>query len=174
MSWILQNRRVTPGASQSLASVPLRGMGASRPGTRDHPQEGMPMERQHVTVKFSIWQWPLKQKLLERSFLGFKGLTAVVMKSSIFWDITLCSPLKVTWYFGGTCHLHLQGQRICQARHQHETDSKQSSSTLKIEARYMFLQNVGWLSTDNTALYPRRQKSSELLNLLYSHNANLY
>jgi hypothetical protein len=27
--------------------------------------------------------------------VGFEGLTAVVMKSTIFWDITPCSPLKV-------------------------------------------------------------------------------
>jgi hypothetical protein len=30
-----------------------------------------------------------------RMFVGFEVLTAVVMKSTIFWDITLCSPLKV-------------------------------------------------------------------------------
>jgi hypothetical protein len=35
-------------------------------------------------------------------------LTAAVMKSSVFWDITPCSLLKVKLYFGGTC-LHLQG-----------------------------------------------------------------
>jgi hypothetical protein len=34
--------------------------------------------------------------------------TAVVMKSPIFWDIMLCSPLKVNRHFGGTCRLHLQ------------------------------------------------------------------
>jgi hypothetical protein len=27
--------------------------------------------------------------------IGFEILTAVVMKSAIFWDITPCSPLKV-------------------------------------------------------------------------------
>jgi hypothetical protein len=25
------------------------------------------------------------------------------VKSFAFWDITTCSPLKVTWRFGGTC-----------------------------------------------------------------------
>jgi hypothetical protein len=38
-------------------------------------------------------------------------LTAVVMKSNIFWDITPCSPLKVNRRFGGTYRLHLQGRR---------------------------------------------------------------
>jgi hypothetical protein len=29
-------------------------------------------------------------------YAGFEILTAVVMKSTIFWDITPCSPLKVS------------------------------------------------------------------------------
>jgi hypothetical protein len=37
------------------------------------------------------------------------------MKSSIFWDITPCSPLKVNWRFGGTCRLHPQGRIISRA-----------------------------------------------------------
>jgi hypothetical protein len=31
--------------------------------------------------------------------------------STIFWDITPCSPLRVSRSFGGTCSLHLQGQK---------------------------------------------------------------
>jgi hypothetical protein len=47
-------------------------------------------------------------------FIGFEVLAAVVMKNSIFWDVTPCSPLKVSRRFGGTYHLHLQGQlAIC-------------------------------------------------------------
>jgi hypothetical protein len=34
------------------------------------------------------------------------------MKSTVFWDITQCSPLKVNRRFGGTCRLHLQDARI--------------------------------------------------------------
>jgi hypothetical protein len=52
--------------------------------------------------------------------VGFEVLTAVVMKSKIFWDITPCSPLKFNRHFGGTCRLHLQGRRISQARNQRE------------------------------------------------------
>jgi hypothetical protein len=44
--------------------------------------------------------------------VGFEVLTAVVMKKSIFWDITPCSPLQMKWCFRGTCCLHLQDQRI--------------------------------------------------------------
>jgi hypothetical protein len=38
----------------------------------------------------------------------FEVLTAIVMKCSVFWDITPCSPLKVNWRFGEACHLHIQ------------------------------------------------------------------
>jgi hypothetical protein len=48
--------------------------------------------------------------------VGFAGPTAVVMKSSIFWDIILCSPLKVEQHFGETCRPHLQGQTVSQAK----------------------------------------------------------
>jgi hypothetical protein len=43
------------------------------------------------------------------------------MKSTIFWDITPCSPLSVNRSFGGTYHLHLQGPSIRRARNQRES-----------------------------------------------------
>jgi hypothetical protein len=45
----------------------------------------------------------------------------VVMKSTIFWDITLCSPLKINPRFEGTYLLHLKSLKISQARCQHES-----------------------------------------------------
>jgi hypothetical protein len=52
----------------------------------------------------------------------FQVLTEVAMKtSSIFWDITPCSPLKVNRRFGGTYRTHLQGRRIRRARNQRES-----------------------------------------------------
>jgi hypothetical protein len=45
-------------------------------------------------------------------------LTAVVMKSTVFWDIMLCSLLKVSRHFEGTYCLHLQGRIISRARSQ--------------------------------------------------------
>jgi hypothetical protein len=70
------------------------------------------------------------------------GLTAVVVKSPIFWDITPCSPLKVNRRFG----------------------MKQNFSSSLIHATFwlglffelgdgdeMFLRNVVWLWTDYTA-----------------------
>jgi hypothetical protein len=42
-----------------------------------------------------------------RCFAGFEVLTAVVMKNTIFWDITPCTPLIVNRCLGGKCRLHL-------------------------------------------------------------------
>jgi hypothetical protein len=42
------------------------------------------------------------------------------MNSTIFRNITSCSPLKVNWSFGGTYHLHLHS-RISRARYQRES-----------------------------------------------------
>jgi hypothetical protein len=50
----------------------------------------------------------------------------MVMKSSIFWDIPPCRPLKVNRRFGGTFLFHLHGGRIRQTRNRHEVGSKQS------------------------------------------------
>jgi hypothetical protein len=91
--------------------------------------------------------------------VGFEVLTAVVVKSSVFWDITLCSPLQVNQRFGGTCFLFLQGERISQARHQCEVGGKQTFHDLFYNLKdggNIFLENVGWLSVNYTALYPRR------------------
>jgi hypothetical protein len=58
--------------------------------------------------------------------IGFEVLTAAVMKRYIFWDITLCSPLKGSRRFEGRCRLYLQGRKICQVRNRREAGSKQS------------------------------------------------
>jgi hypothetical protein len=42
-------------------------------------------------------------------FVAFEILTDVVMKSSVFWDITPCGPLKVDRCFGRSYRRHLQG-----------------------------------------------------------------
>jgi hypothetical protein len=50
--------------------------------------------------------------VVQYSFVEYEVLTAMVMKSPIFWDITPCSPLKVNRLSEGTCCLHLQGRRM--------------------------------------------------------------
>jgi hypothetical protein len=73
---------------------------------------------------------PIHMLFSHLSFVGFEVLIAVVTKSSVFWDITSCSPLKVNRCFGATCRRHLHGRRISEARNQREAVSKQSSTWL--------------------------------------------
>jgi hypothetical protein len=61
----------------------------------------------------------------EKYSLGFEVLRAVLINSSIFWDIKPCSLLKVYWRFGGTHNLYLHSRRVNQARNQHEESTKQ-------------------------------------------------
>jgi hypothetical protein len=52
------------------------------------------------------------------------------MKSSIFWDITPCSPLGVNRRFEGICRLHFRGRRISQARNQREAGSNEDGGDI--------------------------------------------
>jgi hypothetical protein len=52
--------------------------------------------------------------------IGYEVLTAVVMSSSVLWDMTPCSLLKVKIRFGGTCRFHLHDRKISEARYQHK------------------------------------------------------
>jgi hypothetical protein len=82
------------------------------------------------------------------SVYDLKFLTAVAMKSSNFWDITLFSPVKVK-RFGGTCRLHLQVRRINQKRNQRESRWQAVGVLFDTEDGCgMFLRNAGWISTD--------------------------
>jgi hypothetical protein len=45
-----------------------------------------------------------KQRVL---LVGSEVLTAMVMKSYIFWNVTPCNPLTMNQRFGRTCRLHL-------------------------------------------------------------------
>jgi hypothetical protein len=92
------------------------------------------------------------QKKRMQWIVWFEVLTAVVMKSTIFWDITPCSPLSVNRRFGGTCRLLFQGRRIRRVRNQRES---RCQAELWLW-RDIFLRNVGWLPTNYTTLYPRR------------------
>jgi hypothetical protein len=50
----------------------------------------------------------------------------LLLQSSIFWDIMLCSPVEVNQSFRWTYCLHLQGWRVSHARNLHKADSKQN------------------------------------------------
>jgi hypothetical protein len=57
-----------------------------------------------------------KETRNKKVHVGFEVLKAVIMKSTIIWDLTLCIPLKVNRRFGGTYLFHLKGRRISRAR----------------------------------------------------------
>jgi hypothetical protein len=107
--------------------------------------------------------WQLYKEEQNLSCSECDVLTAVVMKSSVFWDITRCSLLKVKRHFGETCHFHLQGRRI-------------SSSCYLLNARFllglffdpenedMFLRNVGWLSGEPISR-PRFEPSTSRIHV---------
>jgi hypothetical protein len=79
------------------------------------------------------------------------GDSKFFMKSSIFWDITPCSALKDSRRFGETYLIFgfpLPGGFLLGLLLNPEDGGD------------IFLQNVGCLSTDYTALYPKRQNSS--------------
>jgi hypothetical protein len=45
-------------------------------------------------------------------------------------DVMLSSPLKINQHFKGSCHLHLQGQRLSQVRNENGADTKQDTYCL--------------------------------------------
>jgi hypothetical protein len=73
----------------------------------------------HTFTSYSPCEW----YIVCQFYIGFEVLTPLIMKSPAFWNITPCGPVKISRCFGGTCHLHLQGPKISQARNQHEAGS---------------------------------------------------
>jgi hypothetical protein len=80
------------------------------------------------------------------------------MKSTILWDITPCSPLRVNRRFGGTYHLHLQGQKNKLSKKPAWKQVAISSSETSVDTQrttrcYIpedgtFHGKIGWLSLD--------------------------
>jgi hypothetical protein len=76
----------------------------------------------------------------------------IMLKISVFWDITLCSPVKVNQSSGVTCRLDLKGWRVIQARNQHQAGSKQRfhiGFLLDLlfdpeDGGYIVFRNIGW------------------------------
>jgi hypothetical protein len=90
---------------------------------------------------------------------GYEILTAVVMKGSVLWDITPCTPLKVNRRFEGTCRLHLQGRKVSHARNQREAELylPHASRWLLVlfgaeDGGGMSLRNISRPSTDSSAI----------------------
>jgi hypothetical protein len=85
------------------------------------------------------------------SVLPLATVTFLSSYSSVFWDTTLCSPVKVNRHFGITYRFHFQGWSATDGRNEREADYEDRSDIL--------LRNVGWLLLDYTALCPIIQHS---------------
>jgi hypothetical protein len=104
--------------------------------------------------------------LLLRVLVGFEVLTAVVIKSTVFWDITPCSPLKVNQCFGATYRLHLQGLRISQGRDQREGRwQAELLFFVSEDGGDMLLRKVGTLPLTSSLLGP-----INFFRILFSNN----
>jgi hypothetical protein len=85
-----------------------------------------------------------------RTPVRFNVLTEVVMKFSMYWDITRCSRLKINRRFGrkylqsSTCYLLHAGLLLDSF-----FDTENGGD--------MILRNVSLLPTDYTVMFPRRQ-----------------
>jgi hypothetical protein len=86
--------------------------------------------------------------------------------SSIYWDITPCSPRRVNRRFGGTCHLNLHGRRIsksikparsrcCSVCHLLHSGFLLGLFFDPENGSDMLLRNIDCLSTNYLALYPK-------------------
>jgi hypothetical protein len=61
------------------------------------------------TRQLCWWSWI--ESLPVKTQQDAKTKEYFVLKSTIFWDIMLCSPSSVNRSFGGTYRLHLQGRK---------------------------------------------------------------
>jgi hypothetical protein len=110
---------------------------------------------------FCVLEFSSLEEIIYKNMSHYEKHLAAV-KSTIFWDITMCSPLKVDRRFGGACRFHLQGRRISGAL---LSTFFQAGFLLGVffepeDGGDMFLRNDGWLSRDYTVLYPRREYAS--------------
>ena len=46
------------------------------------------------------------------NYVRMNAITAVLMKSYVFWDMTLCRLVYMYKHFGGICFLHLHGMQF--------------------------------------------------------------
>jgi hypothetical protein len=84
----------------------------------------------------------------------------VTGSSAIFWDIIPCSPFRVNWRFGGTSPTSSVSRNKPRKKPGILATCFRAGILLDLfdpeDGGDTVLQNVGWLSTNYTALHPRR------------------
>jgi hypothetical protein len=83
-------------------------------------------------------------------------------KSSLKWDITLCSPLKANGYFGEMQSLHLQNRRMSRVKTSVKSRDKQSILHYITENRNLYNHLCENLKYSNTNLLIVVRKNSRL------------
>jgi hypothetical protein len=86
------------------------------------------------------------------NYVGFEILIAVTTKSTIFWNVTPCSPSEFYQAFGGTYFLHLHGRKVY-------SDLLVAVVCLLIDPEdggSIFIRKLGKLPQGYTVSYPRR------------------
>jgi hypothetical protein len=73
-------------------------------------------------------------------------------------------PVNVNWCFGGTYHLHLKGQRVIQAKNQHEAGSKQRKPCVKRSGSTQARRNLKPISLSALALPEKNVLTSSYLD----------
>jgi hypothetical protein len=96
-------------------------------------------------ICYGLLYFSASQRVKDNS-VGFQVFTAVIIKSSIFWNVTSCSPVSQST-FRRNISPSPHGLRVSQARSKQQADS----STLQMEVMCSSETMV-----DYTALYRRR------------------
>jgi hypothetical protein len=96
------------------------------------------METRSRTLKIIVY------KTLILLLAGFEVLAAVVMKISVFWDMTPCCPLKVNRCYGWIYRRRVQSWGVSQTRNQYKTGSKTITWCAKVITQYFLCMFMGY------------------------------
>jgi hypothetical protein len=132
-----------------------------------------------VVISSLLREFPLPSQFFSNNYTNrlLTSHSTLQLKSSIFWDITPCSALKVNRHFKETFRLNLQGRKICRGRNQREikcqaelVSSSAHSSTLKMEVTCSSGKSVNFQLTTRRYISEDRTLHNHRCDNLKSYN----